>query len=117
LKFDCGEIESIYHRRISSKLGEWFQRKKLAEAKKVFEELTTADAEMVNFVFVEVFGKLSDFANKAEKYGIDKKDLRKAEELRLDFKIKTKDLVPRLQDFSNELSALVLEFSKKSRAR
>lgn len=117
LKFDCGEIQNIYQKRISSKLTEWFQGKKLAEAKKVFDELTKADASMVKFVFEEVFGKLSDFANKAERYVSDKKDLRKAEKLRLEFKVKTKDLVPRLQNFSNELSELVLDFSKKARTR
>ena len=120
LKFDCAEIESIYDRRISSKLEKLFQQekhqKKLAEAKKVFDELTKADAELVTFIFVEVFGKLSDFANQADIYiDNDKQDLRKAEELRLDFKVKTKELVTRLQDFSNELAELVLEFSKKAR--
>jgi hypothetical protein len=114
LKFDCGKIHQIYDKRISSKLGKWFQKKKLAEAERVFNNLTYADASMVEFVFQEVFGQLSDFANKAGKYVIDKGDLRKAEKLRLEFKIKTKDIVPTLQNFSNDLSGLVLEFSKKA---
>jgi histone H3/H4 len=117
LKFDCGEIQNIYHKRISSKLGEWFQRKKLSEAKKVFDELTTADAEMVSFVFKEVFGKLSEFANKAEKLLVDKEDIRKAEKLRLEFKVKTGDMVHKLQGFSNELAELVLKFSAKTKTK
>jgi hypothetical protein len=117
LKFDCSEIQTIYDRRISSKLGEWFQRNKLKEAKGVFDNLTSADATMVKFVFVEIFERLSEFANKAEKLFIDRKSPEKAEKLRLEFKVKSKDLVPRLQNFSTELSELILTFSNKSRTR
>jgi hypothetical protein len=115
LKFNCGEIAYIYHKRISSKLGEWFQRKKLKEAKEVFDNLTVADAEMVSFVFVEVFGKLSAFADEVEKHVIDNNDLRKVEEIRLNFKVETKKLVPKLQGFSNDLAELILKFSEKTR--
>jgi hypothetical protein len=117
LKFDCSRIRGIYHTRISSKLGVWFQKKKLSQAQQVFEQLTHADAQMVRFVFTDVFGRLSDFANRAEKCAIEKQDLSEAETLRLDFKVKTKDLVPRLQMFSDELAELVLSFSEKAGAR
>lgn len=117
LKFYCGEIDYIYQDRIKSKLGEWFQKKKLAKAERVFNKLTKSDADMVTFVFKDIFGRLSDFADKAENYAIDKDNLKKAEELKLEFKINNKELVSRLQNFSNELAELILEFSKIARKR
>lgn len=115
LKFDCHEIQNIYHKRISSKLGQWFQRKKLEKAKTVFNELTQADGSMVQFVFQTVFLELDNFANDAETYFIDKNDVEKAENLRLAFKVQNKKLIKELQSFSDKLSELILEFSEKAR--
>lgn len=113
LKFDCGEIQTIYHKRIASKT--WFKGKKLKESEDIFDKLTNADGSMVGFVFNEVFGKLSEFANEAEKF-VDSKNFDEAEEARLRFKVKSQKIVQRLQLFSSELSELVLDFSEKARS-
>lgn len=112
LKFNCGEIQYIYHNRISSKI--WFKGEKLKETQDIFEKLTNADGSMVGFVFNEVFGKLSEFADEAEKF-VDNKRFDEAEEARLKFKVKSRGIIQRLQQFSGELSALVLDFTEKAR--
>ena len=115
LKFSCGDISKIYYKDISSKIGSWFSdRHKMEEAEGTFTKLTHADSEMVAFVFDEVIARLDTFVDKVENE-VDTSNLDKAEELRLEFKSKTKEIAQQLEKFSNDLSELVINFAKIAR--
>lgn len=111
LKFSCGDIAQIYYKNISSKLSNWFvTTHKQEQAKGVFEKLTNADNAMVEFTQEHILKKLDDFLQKIENE-VDANNLNEAEKLRLEFKSDTKDVVKYLEDFSDDLSELVLRFA------
>lgn len=87
---------------------------KLLKANGVFARLIQADAEMVAFVFDEVIGRLDSFVNTVENE-VDTDNLDRAEELRLEFKSETKEMVRQLEKFSGELSDLTISFAKIAR--
>jgi hypothetical protein len=112
LKFSCGDISQIYYTNISSKLSNWFvTTHKQEQAQGVFERLTDADNEMVDFIQEQVLKKLDDFLQNVEDK-VDTNSFNEAEQLRLEFKSATKDVVKYLEDFSDDLSELVVSFAK-----
>lgn len=113
LKFDCSEIETIYHFKIAGRLGNIFAGKKLEETKKVFERLTQADAELVSFIHNEIFEQLDSVCNSME-IAIDQGNLDAAEIARLQFKLTSNDMMKRLQEIGSGLTELVLDFRKVS---
>jgi hypothetical protein len=115
LKFSCGDISQIYYKNISSKLSNWFVTTyKQEQAQGVFEKLTDADNAMVDFIQEQVLKKLDDFLQNVEGK-VDTSNMNEAEELRLEFKGATKEIVKFLEDFSDDLSELVLRFANIAR--
>jgi hypothetical protein len=115
LKFSCGDIGQIYYRNISSKFSNWFViTQKVEEAQGVFEKLTNADLAMVDFTQEHILSKLDNFLQRVESE-VDANNLNEAEKLRLEFKSDTKEIVKYLEDFSDDLSELVLRFANIAR--
>jgi hypothetical protein len=111
LKFDCGEIETIYRSNLRGKLRNLFGGSRLKEAEQVFDKLSKADASLVQFVHTEVFGQLDSICKAAEA-AIEKHDFQAAETARLQFKVRSDSLTRRLQEIGDGLAELVLEFRK-----
>ena len=111
LKFSCGDISQIYYKNISSKFSNWFvTTHKQEQAQGVFERLTDADNAMVDFIQEQILKKLDDFLQEVESE-VDRSNMNEAEKLRLELKSDTKEVVKYLEDFSDDLSELVLRFA------
>jgi hypothetical protein len=111
LKFRCADINLIYRKDIASKIGAWFTNQQRAnEAATVFEDLTGGDQAMVDFIEREVIGRLDAFEAEAEPL-VRVNNINGAEAARLRFKASTGDLGRRLEQFSGELSDLVIKFA------
>jgi hypothetical protein len=115
LKMSCADIRHIYHRNVQSKLGNWFtDTAKREEAEGIFTALTDADKDMVAFVYDEVIAQIDDFVNRAEGHvQVDAMD--DAEQARLEFKVRSKEVTERLEKFSFDLSDLVIQFADIAR--
>jgi hypothetical protein len=112
LKFRCSDIRLIYKKEIESKIGTWFTNQQRAKvAGDVFEELTGYDQAMVDFIEREVINRLDTFEKEVEPL-VRGNDLNGAEAARLRFKALTGDLGRRLEQFSGELSDLVIKFAE-----
>jgi|CXWL01.1.fsa_nt_gi hypothetical protein len=111
LKFDCGEIEMIFFTQIRGKLKDIFAGDKLNEAQAIFEQLSVADAGLVNFVHTVIFENL-DTICEASEAAVNKGDFDAAEEARLQFKVRSGVMFRRLEVIASELSELVLDFKR-----
>jgi hypothetical protein len=112
LKFRCGDIQLIYHKEIKSKIGSWFTNQQRAkDAADVFEDLSGADQAMVDFIDAEIINRLDAFESEVEPL-VRVNDLNGAEAARLRFKASTGDMGRRLEQFSGELSDLVIKFAE-----
>jgi hypothetical protein len=115
LKFRCGDIENIYDQEIASKVGTWFTKTERAtEVEAIFRALTTADETMVDHVEREVIGRIDSFVAEIERF-IDADDLNGAEAARLRFKTAMAAANRALEQFSGDLSELVLQFARIGR--
>lgn len=109
LKFDCGEIQMIYQLRLHGKLRDIFSGEKLQKAERVFEKLSTADAELVRFVHMDIFGQLDSIRARMEA-ALNNHDSAAAETARLEFKVSSDPLIRRLQNIGDRLADLILEY-------
>ncbi|RDC65052.1 hypothetical protein [Adhaeribacter pallidiroseus] len=110
LKFDCRQIERIYNERIGrNKLKELFSEDKLELAALAFEELSAADAVLVEFVHKEVFESLDEVCTSMET-AINEGNLKAANIAQMKFKVISFPVYSRLQEIGNGLSDLVIKF-------
>jgi hypothetical protein len=116
LKFDCGEIESIFLSEVRGKLKDVFGGKKLIEAQAVFDRLTHADAELVLFVHSVIFESLDKVCDRVER-SLENDDLDKAEAARLRFKVDSGPMMRRLEEAGSDLADLVLQFKRIASGR
>jgi hypothetical protein len=113
MKFSCGDIGIIYHRNIATKIAEMFPQDRQAgvEAEQAFIALSTADDDMVVFIYDTVVGDIDAFVSDAERY-VDRSDLNGAEARRLQFKVAAAALSERLERLGSGLSDLVLQYAR-----
>lgn len=115
LKFSCGDISSVYHQNIKSKIGNWFtDQSKREEVEGIFQILTDADKFMVTFTYDYVVSNLDNLVSSAENY-VDMNDMNGAEAVRLRFKAELRDVTERLEKFGSDLSSLVINFAEAAR--
>lgn len=115
LKFSCGDIGQIYYRNIQSKLGNWFtNQQKIEEVEGVFLALANIDNDMVAFVYDHVVARLDAFVRQAEQ-DVEMGNLNDSEEARLAFKAEFREVTERLENFSGELSDLIILFAGLAR--
>jgi hypothetical protein len=112
LKFRCGDISLIYQKEIASKMGGWFtNQQRITDAAEVFHGLSEADNAMVEFIDEEILSQLDKFEAEADAL-LQSNDVNGAEAARLRFKAGTREMGRRLEEFSGELSDLVLQFAR-----
>jgi len=112
LKFSCGDISLIYNKEIASKIGGWFRsRERAQEVEGVFTALASADGSMIEFIESEILNRVDAFEAEAETF-VRANDMNGAEAARLRFKAVMGDLSRRIEQFSGELSDLVLQFAR-----
>jgi hypothetical protein len=111
LKFRCGDIAAIYHAEISSKIGSWFRsNKKVGQAREAFGLLADADGSMVEFVYNRLIVDLDAYLSDVEAL-VEKNSFDEAEASRVAFKARLAPITRRLEQFSGELSELVIAFA------
>lgn len=113
MKFRCGDIWTIYHRSINSKLPELFPNDNAgADAvRHAFDELSNADDNLVAFIYDTVIGGIDHFVDTAEDR-LDQGDINGAEAARLRFKADARNLSTRLVSFAGGLADLVLAYAR-----
>jgi hypothetical protein len=112
MKFNCGDIFTIYDRNISSKIVDIFPQDQRAgdEARIAFINLGSADADMVALIYDTVVADIDNFLRDAELY-VDRSDFNGAETRRLEFKVAEAQLSERLERLASGLSDLVLQYA------
>lgn len=113
MKFRCGDIWTIYHRNIDSKLPELFPNDDAAAdaVRHALGELSNADDDLVAFIYDTVIGGIDHFVDTAENR-LDQGDINGAEAARLQFKADSRNLSTRLVSFAGGLADLVLVYSR-----
>jgi len=116
MKWACGDIASIYEDRLKGKLGPLFGHDDRAlEAERIFGKLGTADSDMLAYIDDVILLGIEKFITDVEvELGND--GLSAAQRRRLQFETDTSELSNRLEQFSDELSNLVLQFGRIARA-
>lgn len=109
LKFDCREIETIYHSNVSGRIRELFGRARYEEAASIVDSICVADASMVQFVHSGIFESLDQACREIEQ-ALDKSSIDAAEVARLKYKVNSNDLYERILHLGNELTENVLKF-------
>lgn len=111
LKFNCSDISAIYHRNIQKKLGNWLSNQsKLEEVHGIFTALSNSDRDLVAFAYETVIKNLDSALDDIEKH-TDVGAMNDAEDRRLQLKRDMKDITSQLENFSGELSELVISFA------
>jgi hypothetical protein len=111
LKYSCGDIALIYGRHIEGSLGGWFGRpEKKDEAADIFEELGSADADMVAFLHGQLTDTLDGFVAETERL-VRGGRFDEAEAAQLRLNVKCAELSEKIERFSSGLSDLVLRFA------
>ena len=111
LKFRCADIGLIYRKDIELKIGGWFtNQQRVDDVRWIFGALSSADGNMIDFIDDQVLNRLDAFETEAEGL-VRANDVNGAEAARLRFKAATTDVGRRLEQFSGELSDLVIKFA------
>ena len=112
LKFRCGDIDLIYRKEIESRIGGWFTGSQRADdTRLIFSQLASADGSMIEFIDNNIVSQLDAFVAEAESL-VDTNDMGGAEAARLRFKAANAEMSRRLEQFSGDLSDLVLQFAR-----
>lgn len=113
MKFRCGDIWTIYHRNIHSKLPELLPNDNAAAnaVRHALDELSNADDDLVAFIYDTVIGGIDHFVDTAEDR-LDQGDINGAEAARLRFKADARNLSTRLVSFAGGLADLVLAYAR-----
>jgi hypothetical protein len=113
MKFDCGEILSIYDNNVAPRIDDMFPHDSEAtsRARLAFETLGTADADMVAFIYDTVIGGIDSFLRDTE-IAVDGSDLNSAEARRILFKVESATLSERLERLAGGLSDLMLKYAR-----
>jgi hypothetical protein len=113
MKFSCGDIYTIFHRRMATALTAMYpdEGEVADEIRHVFTDLSNADRDMVAFIYDTVVGGIDRFVRDAEA-DVDRADLNGAETRRLQFKVESAALSERLEHFASGLSDLVLQYAQ-----
>jgi hypothetical protein len=96
---------------VRGRLKDIFAGQKLSDAQEIFEELSNADASLVEFVHTVIFDSLNRVCETTEA-AIAERDLERAEAARLQFKVESGPMIKRLEDIGSELADLVLQFKR-----
>jgi hypothetical protein len=113
MKFNCGDIYSIYDINIADKIEKMFpdDHQAVEEARQAFEDLGAADGLMVAFIWDTVVGGIDEFIRDAEE-DVDRSQFGSAESRRLAFKRASAQLSEQLDRLAGGLSDLVLEYAR-----
>lgn len=112
LKFHCSDIEIIYFGNIESGIKKWFSKEtKKEEVQGIFKRLSQADGEMVKFVFDGIVKEIDYFIDVVEDL-VQNNDIDYAEEQRLLFKSDTAKATEKMEEFSNDLANLVIQYAR-----
>lgn len=112
LKFHCSDIEIIYIGNIESGIKKWFSKEtKKEEVQGIFRRLSQADGEMVKFVFDGIIKEVDFFIDGVENI-VQNNKMDDAEEQRLIFKSDTAKATEKMEEFSNDLSDLVIQYAR-----
>lgn len=116
MKWACGDIASIYEDRLKDKLEPLFGHdERAAKAECIFEQLGTADSDMLAYIDDVILLGIEKFISDVE-VALSNDGLSAAQRQRLKFETDTSELSDRLEQFSDELSNLVLQFGRIARA-
>lgn len=118
MKFNCGDIMSIYDSTIQPRIDDMYPDDidSKRRARSAFEALGTSDIDMVAFIYDTVIGGIDRFLSDAEQ-AVDRSDLNSAEERRLTFKIESSELSERLERLGSGLSDLMLRYARLAQRR
>lgn len=110
MKFNCGDINSIWHR---GNLNDVLPQDQSAHADAIdtFMRLGSADFDMVNFIYKIIVGSIDKFVGEVERH-IDRSDFNSAEAQRLEFKVAAAHLTESLERLGGGLSDLVLQYAR-----
>ena len=113
MKWPCGEIRFIYDTHIRPDLTDMFVQTELApdDLDAAFRGLGDADDDMVAFIYDTVVGGIDEFLGVAEP-AVDASDLDTAEQARLEFKVRARQLSERLERLGGGLADLVLDYAR-----
>jgi hypothetical protein len=116
MKWPCGDIRQIYDTQIRPNITDFFVQTDASKAQldrldAAFIGLGDADEDMVAFIYDTVVGGIDEFLTDAEP-AVDRDDLDAAEEARLQFKVRARELSEHLERLGGGLADLVLDFAR-----
>lgn len=116
MKWPCGDIRQIYDSQIRPNITDFFvqteaPKDQLDRLDAAFAGLGDADEDMVAFIYDTVVGGIDGFLADAEP-AVDRGDLDAAEEARLQFKVRARELSEHLERLGGGLADLVLAFAR-----
>lgn len=116
MKWPCGDIRQIYDTQIRPRINDVFVQTEAPQAQhdrldSAFTGLGGADEDMVAFIYETVVGGVDGFLMQAEP-AVDRGDLDAAEEARLQFKVRARELSEHLERLGGGLADLLLAFTR-----